>query len=80
MEVKTLRSKKPGHPADRVDREKQRQLSRLALRYLKRNGLLDVKSRFDVIAIYWPGRTRKPTKVRHFISAFDSVGDYQFFV
>jgi len=79
VEVKTLRTAKPGHPAERVDYRKQQQITRAALRYLKRNQSLDTKSRFDVIAIRWPRNAKEPTEIRHFISAFEATDDYQFF-
>lgn len=79
VEVKTLRTSKPGHPAERVDRRKQRQITHAALRYLKRNHQLEFKARFDIIAIRWPHHEDVPSEIQHFISAFESVDDYQIF-
>lgn len=73
-EVKTLASTRPGHPADRVDDNKQARITRAAMRYLKRNGLLGMPCRFDVIAIWWPGDTPRPTRMEHFESAFEATG------
>ena len=54
VEVKTRTSRDRGHPAEAVDRDKQRQLTRVALSYLRRHDLLEYRARFDVIAIIWP--------------------------
>jgi putative endonuclease len=78
VEVKTRRTHDAGHPADAVDYEKQDRLTRLALVYLKRHGLLEVRSRFDVVAITWPKTQRHPT-VEHFKYAFEAIGRGQMF-
>ena len=52
VEVKTRRSLKFGLPQAAVTRRKQRQISKIALAYLKTQNLLDAPCRFDVIAIY----------------------------
>ncbi|HEV3344223.1 MAG TPA: YraN family protein [Pirellulales bacterium] len=73
VEVKTRRSQDAGHPADAVDHDKQRRLTRLAIGYLRRHGLLEYPVRFDVVAITWPEGRGKPT-VEHFKNAFNAVG------
>ena len=78
VEVKTRTSHDAGHPADAVDDEKQRRLTRLALTYLKRHSLLEHPARFDVIAITWPDGKRKP-RIEHFPSAFEAAGNWQMF-
>jgi putative endonuclease len=78
VEVKTRVSHDAGHPADAVDREKQRRLTRLAMVYLKRHHLLENPARFDVIAITWPKNQRSP-KIEHFKNAFEPVGQGQMF-
>jgi len=77
VEVKTRRSADAGHPAEAVTSAKQRRLTRLAVTFLKRHGLLEHPARFDVVAITWPDRGR-PT-IEHFESAFDAVGQGEFF-
>ena len=79
VEVKTLSTTKPGHPADRVDEAKQRRITRAALRYLKRKKLLGLAVRFDVVAVWWPKESAEPTKVQHYESAIEAVGDFQMF-
>ena len=78
VEVKTRQSQDAGHPAEAVDAAKQRQLTRLAVTFLKRHGLLEHAARFDVVAVTWPDGRRRPT-VEHFINAFDAVGQGEFF-
>ena len=75
VEVKTRDTLDTGHPTEAVDEAKQRQLTRLALAFLKRNGLLEYNSRFDVVSILWPRDQKKPAKVEHFINAFEATGD-----
>ena len=78
IEVKTRHSHRAGHPLEAVDRAKQARLTRLALSYLKRHGLLDHSARFDVVAVTWPTKSRRPV-VEHFPNAFDAVGQGQMF-
>src|SRR5262245_27904700 len=73
VEVKTRASHNSGHPADAVDDDKQRRLTRLALAYMKRHDLLDCSARFDVIAITWPERKFRP-QIEHIKSAFEATG------
>ncbi|WP_145422117.1 YraN family protein [Planctomycetes bacterium K23_9] len=79
VEVKTLATTKPGHPADRVDENKQRRVTRAALRYLKRKKLLGIAARFDVVAVWWPKDHEQPEKIQHYESAFDAAGDFQMY-
>jgi putative endonuclease len=51
IEVKTRTSTMFGPPQLAVNSSKQRQLSKVALNYLKEKHLEDVKARFDVVAI-----------------------------
>jgi putative endonuclease len=73
VEVKTRSSEVAGHPADAVDLEKQRRLTRLALAYLKRHGLLGYPTRFDVVAVTWRAEARRP-EIQHIKAAFDASG------
>jgi putative endonuclease len=77
VEVKTLRTRRPGHPADRVDANKQARITRAALRYLKRKNLLGTACRFDVVAIWWPDEQSPPEKIEHYPHAFEATGDFQ---
>lgn len=79
VEVKTLGSRKPGHPADRVDAVKQRRLTHAAMRFLKRKHLLGQPTRFDVVAVWWPDDRSEPERIEHYEAAFEAQGDYQWF-
>jgi putative endonuclease len=52
VEVKTRRSLRFGLPQAAVTRQKQRQISKVALAYLQAQNLLDAPCRFDVVAIH----------------------------
>jgi len=78
VEVKTRSSARHGDPVDAVSVEKQRRLTRTALIWLKAKGLLEQRSRFDVIAILWPEQGRKP-EIRHYQSAFEPNSQGQMF-
>lgn len=75
VEVKTRRS---GAPAEAVTAEKQRRLTLAALEFLRRHGLLDRRSRFDVVAIIWPDDRGAPA-IEHIRDAFPAVGRGQMF-
>lgn len=78
VEVKTRRSHARGHPADAVDTVKQRRLSRLALAWLKGRGLLEVATRFDVVAITWPV-DNETVAIDYYRNAFESSGPTSLF-
>jgi len=77
-EVKTRRTAELGHPAEAVTRDKQRRLTRLAVTFMKRHGLMDRRARFDVVAVTWPQRKWFP-KIEHFPDAFEAVGVGEFY-
>ena len=78
VEVKTRQSDLAGHPAEAVDLDKQRRLTRAALAFLRRHHLLDHPVRFDVVAVRWPARARRPV-IDHIPHAFEPPGQGQFF-
>jgi putative endonuclease len=78
VEVKTRQSHEAGHPAEAVDEPKQRQLTRLAVTFLKRYHLLERPARFDVVAITWPAGNWFPT-IEHIKNAFEAVGKWEFY-
>jgi len=73
VEVKARNSQDTGHPAEAVDIDKQRRLTVLAVKFLKRNDLLEYPSRFDVIAVTWPQGKWFP-EIEHFKDAFEATG------
>ena len=78
VEVKTRQSDQSGHPSEAVDPAKQRRLTRLAVTFLKRHGLLEQPARFDVVAVTWPEGSRQPA-VEHIRNAFDATGTWEFY-
>jgi len=78
VEVKTRQSHDAGLPAEAVDKGKQRKLTRLAVTFLKRHGLLERPARFDVVAVTWPAGKWFPA-IEHIRNAFEAVGKWEFF-
>lgn len=74
VEVKTRESHVAGHPAEAVDVAKQQRLTRLATLFLKRHGLMENSSRFDVVAVTWPDGSSQPV-IEHYEHAFEAAGD-----
>jgi putative endonuclease len=72
VEVKTRSSDIAGHPTSAITLAKQRQLTKLAMVFLKDHRLLDHRGRFDVIAITWPRDSKLP-EIEHYINAFPAV-------
>jgi putative endonuclease len=78
VEVKTRNSQEHGHPAEAVDRHKQRRMISAAHQFIKKNELFEYPARFDIIAITHSDR-KTPPKIEHFVDAFQdaSVGIVQ---
>lgn len=53
IEVKTRQSDRFGLPTEAISDSKQRQISKVALMFLKEKNLLDKKARFDVVSILY---------------------------
>lgn len=51
VEVKTRHNEKFGLPAESVSPNKQKQLSKVAVAFLKEKNLFDKKARFDVLSV-----------------------------
>jgi putative endonuclease len=51
IEIKTRRGRTTGYAKEAITSRKKRQMSKVALAYMKSNDCCDVKSRFDVIVI-----------------------------
>ena len=70
VEVKTRRSLKFGVPKAAVTRQKQKQISKIALAYLQSKNLWDTPCRFDVIGIHLSPQSEL-LRLEHIESAFD---------
>ncbi|CAN5809209.1 YraN family protein [soil metagenome] len=73
-----VKARRRGVPAEAVTLEKQRRLTLTALHFLKRNGLLEQRSRFDVVSILWPDERGTPI-ITHLRDAFEAVGRGQMY-
>jgi len=51
IEIKTRRGRSIGFAKEAINKRKIRQISKVALAYMKENNCFDVKARFDAIAI-----------------------------
>ncbi len=78
VEVKTRATNIAGEPEDAVDKSKQAKLTKTAIGFLKWHRLTECAARFDVVAILWP-KTAQPPQVKHYVNAFEPVGEFQFF-
>jgi putative endonuclease len=74
VEVKTWSCAREGGPAEAVDGEKQRRLTRLALAFLKTHRIMEARVRFDVVEV-----VLEPYRIRHFPGAFEATGKYQWY-
>lgn len=68
VEIKTRRGRSLAYAKEAVNQRKRRQLSKVALAYMKSNGLEDARARFDVVVINVNGGDRQIEVVRN---AFD---------
>jgi len=70
IEVKTRTSGELGYPEQAVGITKQRKISQVALYYLQVKNLLDVKARFDVVAVIMSGSKNEIKLIKN---AFDLI-------
>ena len=77
VEVKTRTSEEFGEPSAAVDADKQRNLSRTALEYLRHIGNPDIPIRFDIVEVVMADR-RRAAEIRVIENAFLLSGGYRF--
>jgi putative endonuclease len=68
IEIKTRRGRSLEYAKEAVNQRKRRQLSKVALAYMKANGFEDASARFDVVVINLNGGKQEIEVVRN---AFD---------
>jgi putative endonuclease len=73
-----VKSRRQGAPAEAVTPEKQRRITLAALQFQRKYEVLEVRSRFDVVAIVWPDDRREP-HIEHIRDAFEAIGRGQMF-
>ena len=71
VEVKTRETEEFGAPSEAVDHEKQRNLSKAALDYLRLLGNPRIHFRFDVVEVVQRKGARRPEDIRLIQNAFD---------
>jgi putative endonuclease len=76
VEVKTRETEEFGAPSEAVDREKQRNLSKAALDYLRLLGNPRIHFRFDVVEVVQHKGARRPDDIRIIQNAFDLAEPY----
>ena len=67
IEVKTGVTPGFGEPEERVNQKKQRQIGKVAMRYLQRYGMYDIDCRFDVVSVVF---LKGEWKINHIEDAF----------
>jgi putative endonuclease len=78
VEVKTRASDQRGRPSEFVDRNKQRNLSKTALDYLRLLENPQIKFRFDIVEVILPAGARRPTEIRVIPNAFELTEPYHY--
>jgi putative endonuclease len=73
VEIRSTHFEDPSSPAESVDRLKQTKITRSALDFLRRRGLMEQPARFDVLILSWPEGRREP-RIDHYRHAFEAVG------
>jgi putative endonuclease len=68
IEIKTRKGRSLDYAKEAVHARKQRQMSKVALAYMKRTGCEDAKARFDVVVIHQKGLDNEIEVIRN---AFD---------
>lgn len=78
VEVKTRKDERFGAPSEAVTRDKQRNLSKTALDYLRLLGNPQVKFRFDIVEVLIQDGARNPAAVRLIQNAFELTEPYHY--
>jgi len=76
VEVKTRETEEFGAPSEAVQRDKQRNLSKAALDYLRLLGNPRIHFRFDIVEVVHRKGVRKPDDIRLIENAFDLSEPY----
>ncbi len=71
VEVKTRKTEEFGLPSEAVQRDKQRNLSKAALDYLRLLGNPRIRFRFDIVEVVIADGAKKPGDIRLIQNAFD---------
>ena len=77
VEVKTRRTQEFGPPQYAITAAKKRQISSVALLYIREKKFVEQSCRFDVIGITFPPESRKP-RIEHIQNAFQLSRKYTY--
>ncbi|TBR15975.1 YraN family protein [bacterium] len=75
VEVKSRSSSRFGVSKEALSKRKQKQITKVALNFLKEKNLLDKKARFDVVALDYSEGLKKIELIK---DAFEMVGGYSY--
>ncbi len=75
IEVKTRYSLEKGLPQESITKNKQHQITKAALSYLKENNLWDNPARFDVVAVF---KGKEQDKIELIQNAFELESQYRY--
>ncbi len=75
-EVRSTANTQPDIPAQSIDVEKQRRMTRAALHFIRRHRLRDPSCRYDILILCWPPDQLQP-RIEHYPHAFEAVGRFQ---
>jgi putative endonuclease len=78
VEVRSTEAGNTELPALSIDSAKQQRLTKLALAFMKRYGVLEVAARFDVVTLAWPRGAKQP-RVDYYPNAFPAVGQLRMY-
>jgi putative endonuclease len=70
LEIKTRKGSRVSEAKEAVNHRKQRQITKVALTYMKANKCMETKARFDVVAI---GMGEKGPEIEIIKNAFDAA-------
>ena len=73
VEVKARNSYRRGNPKEALSYAKRKRISQIAMFYMKKNGQMRVKARFDVVAIH-PSENVEEPRIELIKNAFELAG------
>jgi putative endonuclease len=75
-EVRSTAQADSERPAQSIDLEKQRRMTRAAVHFIRRHRLREPECRYDILILCWPPDQSQP-RIEHYPNAFEAVGRFQ---